>query len=474
MFVGAFNLFSTQLLKKHCISLLPFRYNIIAQQKFTTNFSSIVCGLGISFSVLIVVYSTFKIYNPPAPVSSTFYYTSILLNVITAMVFSIALILNGHLKVILSVILIITGISIYGFEIYSTSSIWDLRTQAHVLKDLNDSGIEAYPNVRPGYFPKSNGLKTVNGRVFPLGGISNVTTIFQNESGYYPIIETDEHGFNNPKGLYKKNRLDIVLLGDSFSEGKCVHSDESISAVLREPGFNTLSIGKGGNGPLIEFAALKEYAEPLKPKIVLWVYFINDLDNLRSEENSSILNRYINEDDFSQNLMSRQAEIDSVLTNYVWENRDESLWGRSRIVIPTVINILKLSNFRTKINLIPSQIPPIATTKHAPESFKNILEKSKKIVSRWGGKLYFVYLPSNSRYTTGREHSFREDVLDTVSELGIPFIDIHREVFEPHPAPSSLFPLSFGKNAHYTAVGYRLVAEAIANRLEADGIILEN
>ena len=265
-----------------------------------------------------------------------------------------------------------------------------------------------------------------------------------------------------------------MLLGDSFSEGKCVHSDESISAVLREPGFNTLSIGKGGNGPLIEFAALKEYAEPLKPKIVLWVYFINDLDNLRSEENSSILNRYINEDDFSQNLMSRQAEIDSVLTNYVWENRDESLWGRSRIVIPTVINILKLSNFRTKINLIPSQIPPIATTKHAPESFKNILEKSKKIVSRWGGKLYFVYLPSNSRYTTGREHSFREDVLDTVSELGIPFIDIHREVFEPHPAPSSLFPLSFGKNAHYTAVGYRLVAEAIANRLEADGIILEN
>ena len=42
-------------------------------------------------------------------------------------------------------------------------------------------------------------------KIYPLSSISNAITVFDNESGYFPIIETDEHGFNNPKGLYKKN-----------------------------------------------------------------------------------------------------------------------------------------------------------------------------------------------------------------------------------------------------------------------------
>ena len=71
-----------------------------------------------------------------------------------------------------------------------------------VLKDLRDSGSNAYPYFKPTLLIKSNGLKTFKRRIFPFGGISNITTILNNELGYYPIIETDEHGFNNnPKGL---------------------------------------------------------------------------------------------------------------------------------------------------------------------------------------------------------------------------------------------------------------------------------
>ena len=40
--------------------------------------------------------------------------------------------------------------------------------------------------------------------------------MFTNESGYYPVIVTDEHGFNNPKGLYKKN-INTILIGDPTS-----------------------------------------------------------------------------------------------------------------------------------------------------------------------------------------------------------------------------------------------------------------
>ena len=34
---------------------------------------------------------------------------------------------------------------------------------------------------------------------------------------------------------------------------------------------------------LIQLATIKEFAEPLKAKVVLWVYYVNDLRDLNSE-----------------------------------------------------------------------------------------------------------------------------------------------------------------------------------------------
>ena len=83
--------------------------------------------------------------------------------------------------------------------------------------------------------------------------------------------------------------------------------------------------------------------------------------------------------------------------------------------------------------------------------------------------MYFVYLPSLTRYSKGIEHINREFVLDTARELEIPIIDIHNEVFVPHSDPLSLFP--FRMLGHYNAEGYKLVAESISKRLKSVGII---
>ena len=91
------------------------------------------------------------------------------------------------------------------------------------------------------------------------------------------------------------------------------------------------------------------------------------------------------------------------------------------------------------------------------------------MVLGWGGKMYFVYLPSFERYTRGNEHKYHNFVMKTVTELEIPIIEIHKEVFDPHPDPLSLFP--FRINSHYNAEGYKLVAEAIGKRLEEDGYV---
>ena len=132
-----------------------------------------------------------------------------------------------------------------------------------------------------------------------------------------------------------------------------------------------------------------------------------------------------------------------------------------------IINSLKLTELRKMINLKPAPIPTPTPI------FRDILQKSKQIVSEWDGKMYFVYLPDFERYSTGSEHANRDFVMQTAIEMDIPIIDIHREVFDLHSDPLSLFPIkmSFYRPFHYNAEGYRLVAKTIGERLLSDGYI---
>ena len=447
--------------------------------RIAVKFANMVFVLGILCSILLIVYAIYKIYNLPEPVSPVFYIFSILCGGVFTTLFGFGLKrLSNKLKVNLSVLLFSVGITVYGFETYleffsrTQNEIrakqigvpYDTRTKIEVLDDLRDSGVEAYPNVGPGQHLTDN-----DKIIFNLGGISNITTILSNESGYYPIVETDEHGFNNPKGLYIESKVDIVLIGDSFTEGFSVHSNETISAVLRQLDFNVISVGKKGNGSLIELAALKEYAEPLKPKIVLWLYCWCDLGELNYEMKSSILRRYLNEDDYSQNLIFRQEEIDGVLINYA-----QVEWKKERLSNIPIKKIPKLYNLRMLFNLTPGPTP--TPTLALPKSiFRSILQQSKQMVSKWGGKMYFVYLPDIINYTTDKEiitvgaDATRDFVMQTLTELEIPIIDIHREAFDLHPDSLSLFPLR--ASYHYNAEGYRLVAETIEKRLKAEGYV---
>ena len=446
-------------------------------------FANLVFVLGVLFFVFLIIFSVFRIYNFTNYGIINFsndelfryYLKLIFIGMIGAIFFGFGLRLKIDLKVNLSVMLVTTVITVYGFETFFEKKnpneikakqmgvSYDTRTTIEVLDDLIDFGIKAFPNATSGAHLTDNGI------IYNFGGISNITTILVNESGYYPIIKTDEHGFNNPRGLYNENTVDIVLSGDSFTEGLSVNWNESISAVLRKAGYRAISIGKRDNGPLKEFAALKEYAEFLKPKIVLWLYSSNDMENLIEEMKSPVLKKYLNKDGFSQNLISRQEEIDSVLINYVQRERVREMKKK-------IVDIIKLSKLRNLIHLVPKTKPKPAPT----TIFKDILQQSKQMVSEWGGEMYFVYLPSFDSQTSPvyanhdplSEKRNREIVMQTATELDIPIIDIHNEVFKTHPDPLSLFP--FRIPGHYNAEGYRLVAEAIIKQLDADHYISIN
>mgnify|MGYP001203335481 FL=1 len=498
--------------------------------KHAIKFANTVFYLGITCSILLIIFSIYRIYEKKIFFKSieltdalgrfsgkaelktfsffqnldfTIYHKVIVMGLILIIFFFLILILKNNIKINLSILFSTLIICTYSTELFLTFYIinpvifyqnlykfrknYDERTTLEVIEELNQSGIKAYPNITPRkVFNLSEieiveeSLKTNNGenKIYPLSGISRTTTIFSNELGFFPIIETDEHGFNNPKGLYEKNEMDLMIIGDSFAEGINVNADENISSILRsiDSNLKIINLGKQGHGPLLEFATIKEYGQFLKPKIILWFYYINDISEL---EDIKLLwpsmFRYLSEESFSQNLILKQKEVDYLLINYVEEKIKQEKIDilkqqkvNIKVLIPEIFKLLKL---RLLFDYIVN--PPNRVYDQAPEdmikTFNDILQKTKKMISSWDGKLYFIYLPSFDLYSKNQEDINRETILNTVKTLQIPIIDIQKEVFDIHPDPISLFP--FKMNGHYTVEGYNLISKIIYKRIYDDGLL---
>ena len=99
--------------------------------------------------------------------------------------------------------------------------------------------------------------------------------------------------------------------------------------------------------------------------------------------------------------------------------------------------------------------------------FKAIVGKASQVVSGWGGKMYFVYLPDVFFLRRGSPPSpQREPVLRAVGELGVPIIDVHA-AFAALPSPDDLRP---HYEAHFTEEGFKVVGDVLVERLAKDGL----
>ena len=249
---------------------------------------------------------------------------------------------------------------------------FDTRDRIEVLIDAQTRGVDAVPAVYPRALlePQQGGsLKSIirikGSEILPLGGISNKSSVLCNETGDYIFYQSDEHGFHNPKGLWKSVRVDLAVLGDSFAHGFCVPSDKHFIALIRRHYPATLSLGLGGNGPLLELATLKEFLPSLRPKIILWVYFEkNDLIELQDETRAPLLLQYLKRD-FRQGLISRQGEIDQALLAYVEKEKSQAVrrmheTNKRKQMTNTkrLGEIAKLSTVRSTLGLVSIQENP--------------------------------------------------------------------------------------------------------------------
>ena len=220
-----------------------------------------------------------------------------------------------------------------------------------------------------------------------------------------------------------------------------------------------------GNGPLLMLAGIQEYLPAFKPATVLWFYFEgNDLQDLAIEAESRILSRYL-QGGFNQGLGHLQQDIDSHLTAWVQResarelHREEVRRKRAHAASArsdAFLKLVKLTALRQRLGSIDAKKPakeqvPAELEQRNLDLFVEVLSVADAMVSAWGGRLYFVYLPDWGRYGAPTYARLdRDPVLTAVTNPGIPVIDMHL-AFKDHKDPLSLFP--FRRFGHYNEEG---------------------
>ena len=358
---------------------------------------------------------------------------------------------------------------------------FDKRTKKEVYLKMKETDPTATITMSPANFVNNISLDETG--IYPLSGISNSQTLFCNELGYHAIYKSDRYGFKNPDEEWdRKENLEFVFIGDSFTQGACVNTEDDIPGNIRKflkendknPGV--LNFGFRGQGPLGEYALLREYLSELKTKRVVLIYFENDLGNLLDEYRQKFLLKYLNDDDYKQNLILKNEEKDKFVRSVVKEHLENLDKYQESFFENRLIKLIKLQNVRKIF---------VNTQPKVTNEYVDLLKKTKSLIEENNSKMYFVYLPSHKKYQKSflrrniwtklrgpiENHSFNsyKDIINLVKSLDIPLIDLHEELFKSMEDPMSVVPLR--GNGHFNEQGYYLVAKAIfdrINKLEMD------
>ncbi len=351
----------------------------------------------------------------------------------------------------------------------------ETRDADQVVADARRAGVNAVQFVgTPIPARASTSAAPAGAQLVPLGGFPYRPTVTCIDAGEWRTFESDEHGFHNPPGLW--GRVDIAAVGNSWTHGFCVPSNENYVALVRRHYPATLNLGMAGHGPLRILAVTTEYLSWLQPRVVLWFYSEGSLGELEYETKHPVLMRYL-EEGFTQNLRERKGEVEEVLNQYLALQLAvdrESRARREAYEPPSrVLTALKLTSLREALGLVygadgQERGAPPDRERSLIELLRRIIDDVNNRVSSWGGTLVFVYLPARERYdggnlgVAGRQ---RSHVLEMVRDRNIPLIDLH-PAFAMRDDPLSLF--RFRLHYHYNAAGHRLVADRVLRRIESE------
>lgn len=342
---------------------------------------------------------------------------------------------------------------------------YDERSKFEVVSELKNIDIRSYPTFGPKDFIEyENSKEKLN--LFPLGNVSNANIVLGNELGYWSVYKSDRYGFNNENKIYNTD-IDLMLIGDSFVEGSAVWSSLNYAGNLIRLGKNTANFGRVGNGPYLNYAIMREYAKKIKPKTVLWIHCENDLNNLHTRKNlikNTILHNYLEDENFSQSLLSKQDEIDELIKNHIYE-KTKTYIEKSNTILESMLKFITLESSVKFINRF--FVKKDSDYLISIDNYSEIILKAKKLSKEIGSDFVFVYVPIWGKYGLNDSNywpfEYKKKLLMNIRKNNVHIIDIDERI-DMLDNPLKLWP--FELSGHFNEEGYRFVSEIINRELK--------
>jgi hypothetical protein len=270
--------------------------------------------------------------------------------------------------------------------------------------------------------------------------------------------------------LESEKIIDFVIIGDSYAQGECVEERDSISGHLRHKSNVVLNLAIGGNGPLLSLATLKEYIPHLNTKNILYIFNVEDLQDLNEELKNNNLKKYLLQEDYSQNLFFKQNEVDIFLKNYFEKNFNDFFSSAER---SSFLNFLRLASLRSmlssKIYILQNRYKPKEILQNNINSNYHYMEKTlislNNISLKNNSKLYFIYVPTHFDYFSNKNYE-KNTVIEIAKKLNIETIDLSNFILKKYKKPESIYSLSLKGWGHPHEKGYQIISNEIIKNIK--------
>ena len=414
--------------------------------------------LSILFSVLILSFVLYKSEIVYDGLRRGNYYGYFIISLVIFFLSFVQTFLSKNNLIIYRIVFSSVFLSLYAFEFYLLNKPSDQHLQNTNKKEYYKDYVKDNPNA-VSIILKNN--FNVNGEeIINLGGISNRLTLNCKELDYWSDYKSDRYGFNNPDFVWDNSQKTTFLIGDSFIHGACVKEKYTIQAKLRKfkSDINVVGLGLSKNSLISEIGLINEYTENFDVKNIFIFYSEgNDLIDLTAEYGNNILKKYLDEENFNQDLKNKQTEIDNNLIKFL----DFELNRSKNSYKGTFYKFLTLYNFRNTVIL-----PYIYTGDM--DLFKRVINRLELIQEKTNSRIFFVYMPEYFRFvvseTANQTYKKKGELEKIIKESKIGYIDIVEELFSKTNDPLKYFP--YRRYVHYTKAAYEKIAIIIKNHIQ--------
>ena len=297
--------------------------------------------------------------------------------------------------------------------------------------------------------------------------------------------KTDKQGFKNSQDIAKLDKVKIVAVGNSFTEGMGVKTSDTWPSQLSKKRFATYNLGVQGYATSQMLGTLKKYGLKLNPDYVIIGYLKG---SYAREKKFFDVKKTLEQKDFTGiGQLAKQNENHEIRNQFRFVT--SALWVLTKgirnnfnnlILFKSKLSDKKFKNYEIEMsifkNIIDKDPKELKTWKSTLINFKNIKKKANQI----GAKTIILYFPSRPQVYYSRamgvgleNYNGKKELnllKDFAKENNIMFIDPTNKLIKYVNNLEKDFKLRqlpyLEIDGHMNNIGYELIADEIVSILK--------